>query len=180
MYEIERKFKLDSGLQNQVVETLSQRCGAPAILQQMDKVYLIKSDSFATFKRGDPVMRIRQENGAISLTLKQALNEAGDVTELELEVNDAETAHQFVIALGFKLVTHIAKSRLSFKESDFTFAVDEVEGLGGFLEVEILCREEAEIVAAEMRIFEAAGALGVARELLETRKYDVLLTTKAA
>lgn len=59
MIEIERKFRL-SNKQREVIEArIQSQYGKINAVRQSDAVFLVGIDSFAQFKQGMPIMRLR-------------------------------------------------------------------------------------------------------------------------
>lgn len=174
MIEVERKYHISN---KQVIEKNLNKLGykKTETVHQADRVYLQKSDSFKTFKVGDPVTRIREVNGSNTLTFKKAVNAQGDTIEHEMTVEPASEAEGFLLELGFNPVTNVDKVRTEFKLNNVTVALDEVMGLGSFVEVEILCIEGEEKIA-RAKIVEIAKRIGLNTNDIETKKYDQLIS----
>ncbi|ASJ03193.1 adenylate cyclase [Thermococcus profundus] len=95
--------------------------------------------------------------------------------ELEVEVSDFKTAVEILRRLGFKEDVLVKKRRLVYKLGDVTFELSDVEGLGSFLDIEILSDD---VVYAKERIWEVAKRLGLAEKDVEPRLYQELLKEK--
>jgi len=102
MIEVETKYRLSD--KQKVTEKLKELgfIGKDPV-HQVDKVFLVNSDSFKTFTPGDPVARIRSVNGVSSLTLKRAINKSGDTIEHEMTVDPASAAEGLLSEMGYKL-----------------------------------------------------------------------------
>ena len=98
-------------------------------------------------------------------------------TEYETAVGDGETARHILEALGFRPVCRVEKVRRELFLGDLTLCLDRVEGLGDFLELELLCREE-EREAAVDRLLAALDGLEVPRSALTRRSYLTMLLKK--
>lgn len=174
MVEVERKYRISN---KSVIENSLNELGykKAVTIHQSDKVYLQKSDSFRTFKVGDPVTRIREVNGSSTLTFKRAINSQGDTIEHEMTVEPASEAEDFLLEIGYKSVTDVDKIRTEFKLNNVTVSLDEVTSLGNFVEVEILCNEGEEELAQE-NIARIAKEIGLNAEDIEKKKYDQLIS----
>ena len=64
--------------------------------------------------------------------------------ELETEVSDAEVLKNILIHLDFSPVASVMKTRKYMKCGRFTACLDQVEGLGDFLELEVIAEQESE------------------------------------
>lgn len=97
--------------------------------------------------------------------------------ELECGVDDAPTMRAALERLGFRAVASVYKNRRSFEKGDVTVCLDEVEELGSFFEVEILCEEDkAEEAAARLESF--LKELDFVSPVEEGRTYLELLLRK--
>ena len=63
--------------------------------------------------------------------------------EYEFAVDDGDMARQMLTALGWQEVVTVDKVRLESKTEDYTICVDEVAGLGLFIELEVLAEDDA-------------------------------------
>jgi adenylate cyclase, class 2 len=176
MIEIERKFRLDPKRQSRIQAALIKAHGSLEPVRQVDEVFLLGMDSFKGFKPGMPVVRLRTQNGVARLAYKRKINEAGDSLEHEVVVESAETMRAILVDIGYKPVTVVAKSRVEVKEDSVALALDTVEGLGDFLEIEIMAPDDADLSATEQRIMAMASTFGLTSDDLELKKYDELLT----
>lgn len=81
--------------------------------------------------------------------------------ELETGVENGETAERILRALGFFPVQPIVvKTRKVLKKEDISVCVDDVQGLGSFLELEIMAESEDARPAALDRIEEILKSIG--------------------
>ncbi|MFW9779732.1 MAG: class IV adenylate cyclase [Candidatus Heimdallarchaeota archaeon] len=97
------------------------------------------------FRQTDEALRIRQiqenETPKVELTYKgpKTGNEMKIREEFTLRVSDAGTAHILLTLLGFQEVMRVKKHRINWILSeDVQISLDQVEGLGNFLEIEFL------------------------------------------
>lgn len=95
--------------------------------------------------------------------------------ELEVEVSDFETTVGILKRLGFKEDVWVRKRRLVYKLDDVTFELSNVEGLGAFLDIEVISDD---IEYAKRRIWEIAEKLGLSEKDVEPRLYQELLKEK--
>ncbi|MBQ2895895.1 MAG: class IV adenylate cyclase [Oscillospiraceae bacterium] len=94
--------------------------------------------------------------------------------ELETGVENAIVMRAALERLGFRAVASVYKSRREFKKADITVCLDDVEGLGSFFEIEILCRDGRE-AEAEGRLAALMEELRFASPVEEPRTYLELL-----
>ncbi len=178
MMEIERKFRLNEEQAKRVAEYLEAQGVAPAVHQQADKIFLYKMDSFKNFTLGDPVMRLRSMDGKTLLTYKRAVNAAGDRVEHELGIDATETMEKILQELGYMLAIRVEKRRVEYKLGDIAACLDDVSGLGMFLELETICSSEDDIPKAQEKIMALAATMGLSAADIEVKKYDQLLDAK--
>ncbi|WP_297523128.1 class IV adenylate cyclase [Thermococcus sp.] len=95
--------------------------------------------------------------------------------ELEVEVSSFGTTAEILRRLGFNEDVVVRKRRLVYKLGDVTFELNDVEGLGGFLDIEVISDDVPE---AKGRIWEVAKALGLSEEDVEPRLYQELMKEK--
>jgi adenylate cyclase, class 2 len=95
------------------------------------------------FRRTDEALRIRIKDGKANLTYKGRKLDASTKSRLELkaDIHDPEALKQILVALGFTPSGEVRKTRTKYVLGELTFALDEVEGLGSFLEIEVSAQD---------------------------------------
>lgn len=167
------------------------RCSAPALLldqlrsmgaepggvvEQVDGYLAHPSRDFA---QSNEALRIRREDGSNRLTYKGPKRGGPTKTreEVELPFEDGPEGYarmrRVFEALGFRLVAEVVKTRQSFHlESEagrLEIAIDQVDGLGSFVEVEAIADGEDDLARAQAAVLEAANRLGLHE--VEPRSY---------
>jgi adenylate cyclase, class 2 len=147
--------------------------------EQVDRYYAHPARDFA---QTDEALRIRLSEGRWCVTYKGPKLDRQTKTrrEIELPLSGGDTgAAQFaelLVALGFRPVLEVRKHRreahLRWQENDVTVALDEVAGVGHFVELEIVS-QEAELSASRARVLSLAAHLGLSET--ERRSYLELL-----
>lgn len=99
--------------------------------------------------------------------------------ELETGVGDAAIMRKALDRLGFRRVVSVYKTRRTYCCEDVTVCLDDVEELGSFLEIEIICPDE-QASAAEARLSAMLEELRFASPVEEGRTYLELLLRKRA
>lgn len=114
------------------------------------------------FAQTDEALRIRRETrdtaSTAYVTYKGPLVEAGSKTreEIETTVEDGTVAKELLQRLGFQPAATVEKSRSVYRYAEYTIALDDVETLGTFVEVETEseviepAREGAQALLAEL------------------------------
>jgi len=138
MYEVELKVAADHRAAR---EALRDRGATPrGTVTQEDTYYDAPHRDFGTT---DEALRLRTETTgenarAVTLTYKGPLLEEASKTreERETTVGDADAAGAILEAVGFDPVAVVHKERERFALEGYTVSLDDVEGLGQFLEIE--------------------------------------------
>ncbi len=134
MIEVEIKVKIDD--KDKVVEQL-KKLGFKFIKKKFQEdIYFNGIDR--DFKETDEALRIRDEDGNFFVTYKGKKIDKISKTreEIEVKIEDKEKMRQIFKKLGFKEVPPIRKIREIYRKGDMEASIDEVEGLGLFLELE--------------------------------------------
>jgi adenylate cyclase, class 2 len=145
-------------------------------LVQKDKIYLDKNITFPEIKSGVRVLRIRDSNGKIILTLKISEENELACLEKEMVVDNAEEANELLDKLGYHEVVRVNKKRQKCKLNGLKICLDKVEELGYFVEVEKMTDEDSSKVQEEL--FQFLETLGVSREDRVFQGYDTLMYKK--
>jgi len=95
--------------------------------------------------------------------------------ELEIEVSDFRTTVEILRRLGYKEDVVVRKRRLVYRLGKVTFELSKVEGLGGFLDIEVISND---VVEAKRKIWETAEKLGLTEKDVEPRLYQELIREK--
>lgn len=178
MYEVELKFRLpDPG---QVLQRFAEwGAQAAAPVDQSDTYFRHPGRDFAATHEA---LRIRRTGNENCLTYKGPVIDLRTKTRREIEVpiaSGSDAARQFaeiLEVLGFQPVRTVQKRRCAWHlaqgDREFELALDEVAGLGNFLEIETLA-DEAERATAADAILGLAADLGLSEP--ERRSYLSLL-----
>ncbi|WP_254862884.1 class IV adenylate cyclase [Halovivax gelatinilyticus] len=108
-------------------------------VEQVDTYY---DAPHRTFSKTDEALRIRTERRSgderVELTYKGPLVERASKTraEVETEVDDAVAAAEILERLGFEPAATVRKDRHRFAFDGVTITLDEVDGVGTYVEVE--------------------------------------------
>lgn len=159
--EVERKYRLDHADIRPALAAAGYRPLDP--VEQTDRYFDHPNRPFGVT---DEALRLREivgdEGTRVELTYKgpQRGQTAKSRPEMTVAVDDATTAHRLLRSLGFDAVASVAKTRERHINDDVTVALDLVDGLGSFVEVEVLTAEDA-VSSAEARLEGAAAELGL-------------------
>lgn len=178
MYEVELKFPLaDAG----PVRTQLEALGAVqhSVLQQSDRYFNHPARDFA---QTDEALRIRKSGNDYRVTYKGPKLDTKSKTRREIEIpfgkaeGDDEKFAAMLVLLGFREVRTVRKERtpfeLEWEGRQLELALDNVAGLGNFLEIETIASEGERDVARDC-ILRLAARLQLSNS--ELRSYLQLL-----
>jgi adenylate cyclase class 2 len=180
-YEVEMKFPL-AGVENieRRLEELGARRGQR--IEQRDTYF---NHPARDFGQTDEALRIRTVGEQNFVTYKGPLVDTQTKTRRELEIpldNGRDVATQFcemLTALGFREFRAVHKRRTPFNVEwegrDVEIALDEVTGLGRYLEIECLA-DESDREATTAAVLRLAEKLQLGKS--ERRSYLKLLVEK--
>ncbi len=96
------------------------------------------------FRETDEALRIRIKEQGARLTYKGPKLDSQTKSRLELTVvvDDPLNMEKILAELGFQPSGKVRKQRTKYTLGEITFALDEVEGLGSFLEIEALAKDD--------------------------------------
>lgn len=175
--EIEVKAKvLDAEKLKSKINDLGIVLSEPII--QKDQTFVDNNyGDYDKFQPGKNILRIRENNGKYIFTLKQPQSNELDCLERETEIIDPEEFKESLILMGYMPAVRVNKVRQKAKYKDLEICIDEVEGLGLYIEVEKITEDEnAEMVQEEL--FSFLESLGVHKENREVHGYDTLIYMK--
>lgn len=125
----------------------------------------------------DEALRLRQTGVRSTITYKGPKNTilgSKIREELNLEISDPESFDRIVTSLGFVPVAVVRKQREYYQCEDFTISLDQVEGLGNFVEIELITKNNAEEAAA--RVDRMAKRMNVTGERITASYLELLLS----
>ncbi len=157
--EVEVKVRVEDlgGLERRI-----RRAGARLIkdLRQVDVYYMHPCRDFSAT---DEALRVRLEEGRASLTYKgPRIGSIGKSrVEIDVSVEDGGRVMEILEALSFREVARVVKRRRVYLlHNRYLLMLDEVEGLGSFVEVEVRGRWDR-LEDAERELLDLLGRLGL-------------------
>ncbi|MEM2899892.1 MAG: class IV adenylate cyclase [Thermoplasmata archaeon] len=172
MLEIEIKAYIDDF---QKVQKKIEEIGAKFVNSKLeiDSYYNIQTRNFA---QTDEALRIR-ESDECTLTYKGPKVDSSTKTreEINVKVDDANELKKIFSRLGFIFISEVRKERMKYILNDFEITLDNVSGLGNFVEVEIK-GEAWELDEKRKSAFELMSKLGLHK--YERKSYLELLLEK--
>lgn len=187
MKEIELKAQYDSSKRPELERYLTEE-GFREVRRftQQDEYF---NHPERDFRITDEALRIRREQHAgkaayCSLTYKgpNTSHIGQSRRELETRVKDEQKMRQILQALGFHSVAEVKKRRKEYKKEDLTVCLDELDGLGSYIELEIVLPENDKMLASpsgtdnrdsntEDRLRELLSELSFIRPVVEPLTY---------
>lgn len=177
-YEVEHKYRLaDAAELMERVRALGGTFGQP--IAQVDTYYAHPARDFATT---DEALRIRRVADKACITYKGPKIDAGSKTREEIELplsrglQGAADHARLLEALGFQPVAEVKKHRrkanVTWEGRDIEVALDDVESIGAFVEIETAA-DEAGLESAKAALASLANEFDLRES--ERRSYLELL-----
>ena len=145
-YEIEIKLPIadKASVQAKLMQLGFQE---EARIRECDMYY---NSAYHDVKELGEALRIRKSTDLLTGMTKAQINFKGKKIdkvsmsrqEYETVVEDAESMDQILKSLGFSPVAGVAKTRIYLQQEEMTACLDQVDGLGDFLELEVIAYEE--------------------------------------
>lgn len=146
-------------------------------LHQADFIYVAKELEFNQIKIGTPVTRLRVQNSSeYILNVKVSQSSELDCIEHETNVDNAIEVKKILQLLGLKEVMTVTKQRESGTLGHYTVCLDIVEGLGAFIEFEMLVvNDNLDLEQIRKSMFHDISKFNLDVEKEITVGYDTLL-----
>jgi adenylate cyclase class 2 len=176
--EVEVKFRVhDPDMLLAALRVRGIELGPP--VRQDDQAYAPDRWSLGDDRRGVPFARLRTVDGRHIFTLKRPAENVLSCEEHETVVADRAEMHHAIVAMGFRPTVRILKDRRTATIGDMVLCVDELDGVGVFVEVERLVPDgvPGEAVQAELSRFVTSLGIKAARS---DQTYDSLVLSALA
>lgn len=186
MYEMEIKAWVDPSIFASLKAQLEKECLYEGYFHKKDRYFCESQNNLLGVDRvGGKIFRIRSlyheaKEPLFLVTLKEKdfLQECEINREIEYQVSSEQAFVEFAISLGFEeLIVKEKKSHLFFHEG-FHFELNEIVGLGFFLEIEYLSEDKEEKTSISLKLREWLTHFGISHEKIETQYYFSLLLKK--
>ncbi len=180
--EIEIKIQLDEKTFLKVQEQLKSTAKLIKSEREIDEYFTPSHRNFVSPQFPYEWLRLRKRGSSAILTYKHFHPENVEKTthcdEFESKVENDEQLQKILKALDFQKLITVDKSRITYHHKDeFEMALDTVQELGNFIEIEAL-KDFGSIEAARERLFEYAKQLGVDTSNYDLRGYPFMLLKK--
>ncbi|MGP8321264.1 MAG: class IV adenylate cyclase [Methanosarcinaceae archaeon] len=158
MIEIEVKARADHERIRELLKELGVR--ATGVEHHCDTYYNAPHRDFSIT---DEALRIRIVNEHAVLTYKGKKLDSVSKTREEFETGvDAKNMRDILLSLGFVESGMVVKTRSVFEFENLAICLDSVDGLGEFIEVEMMAETDMELNRA--RVFAFMERLGIGQE----------------
>lgn len=173
MREVEVKFRIaDVEAVEAALSLRGLRLGPPVV--QDDQAYAPVGWSYGDAKQGVSFVRLRTVDGAHTFTLKRPAENALSCAEHETVVADRQAMDAAIRSMGFYPTVRIVKARRTAEFDDLSLCLDDVQGLGAFLEVERMVEANVPGEKVQAELAEFVAGLGIEAERTE-ETYDSLV-----
>ena len=178
MREVEVKYRVsDREALHVALKERGIKLGVP--IYQDDQAYAPNGWQFGDNKLGVSFLRLRTVNGRHTFTLKQPTINALSCLEHESEVTDRKQMHQAIMQMGFYPTVRVAKTRQNAEFDGISLCVDDLEGVGTFLELERMVPEGVSESAVQDELAAFVASLGTTAERT-AESYDSLVRAAQA
>jgi len=160
MLEVEQKFRADLG---RVREELLRLGASPVEAKEEVDIYF--QHPCRDFAETDEALRVRRSGGDVEVSYKGPRMRSSAKARLELTVSADGDVEAVLEALGFRKVAVIRKRREYYSYGSLTISLDDVEGLGQFVEIEAVASSEVSLGEAEAEVSALAERLGLAERV---------------
>lgn len=173
MREVEVKYRVDD-LEALLAALKRRGIELSEPIFQDDQAYAPAGWQFGDSKLGVSFLRLRTVAGRHYFTLKQPADNAQACLEYETQIADRQAMHAAVTRMGYRPTVRIAKTRRVAILDNCSLCVDEIEGLGGFLELERLAADHADTQAVQADLAAFVSSLAIAATRTD-QTYDSLV-----
>jgi len=179
MREIEIKAKLKNKAQT-MKKLSSIGCVFGEATVQDDVVYTKNVGSIKAHRSNKAFLRIRVKNNSkILFTYKvRGINDL-DSIEHELAIDSKNEMEKILLHMGYKKAMDIKKTRIITHYNDCEICIDEVKGLGSFIEMEKLTTDTSDGKKIQDELFTFFESIGIKKTDRVSSGYDILTLEKA-
>lgn len=145
--------------------------------QQVDRYYMEAGFRSHEHGAGSWIIRVRTENGTSSLTMKTLTGLGGVWDERETRVENPDVVEHILTTIGVEKAADIRKARQTGRYGTIEINLDDVAGLGKFLEVSIETDgdDARQIQQAQRELDRLLDTLTIDKENVELRGYPAIV-----
>lgn len=175
MREVEVKAKI-SDLELTLEKLKELGCEFGQEISQKDIIYIKNGLTLVGKKeRNFIALRTRSQEEKTLFTLKKSQENELDSIEIEFEIGDAEKMKLVLEMLGYNEIVRVNKIRKKCKYNKYEICLDEVDGLGKFIEVEEIIKDNGDSLRVQKELWNFLSSIGVKEEDRVVNGYDVLM-----
>ena len=178
MREVEIKAKVNNLTE---IQALLQKegCVFSEPVTHIDTVYVEKVGTFEDFMSNTFFPRIRQTStGKTIFTYKRdrdpAKTDRLDKIEYEVEVSNKDTFEKILCEFGLRAAVTTTKTRIKTKYGEYEICLDDVEGLGSFVEIEKDANDDVSYEDIHEELASILEGWRVGRSSFVNQGYDIL------
>ncbi|MGH3983232.1 MAG: class IV adenylate cyclase [Pseudonocardiaceae bacterium] len=172
--EVESRVKLNIGERERLIGELAARqISLTAPVLQRDVYFKERGFRDHVHGPGSAIARVRYTPSETTLNMKRLTSHDGVWEEIETRIQDGIVAERIMDAMGAELAVVVKKTRRSGHFGEIEIQIDDVEGLGAYLELAVLADEE--IGRARKSIDRLLRELDIPSDRVELRGYPVIL-----
>ncbi len=175
--EIEVKAKIHY-IKNIITKLKKLGCKMSKPIIQDDIIFANNNGPFTKHQPGENILRIRKADNKFLFTVKQSQKTEMDAIEHEIMVDNPKELYSIIKLLGYKEEVRVHKKRIKTKHKNWEICIDEVRGLGRFIEVEEITNEKADSERVQEKLFVFLETLGIKRKDRVMSGYDTLVYSK--
>jgi len=178
--EVELKFPVDATTFAALRQKLQQTASFISTKQETDDYLTPAHRDFLKPEFPYEWLRVRNKEGKFILNYKhfhpENVKQTTHCDEFETEVSKPEQLQKLLKSLDFRTLITVRKTRETFRTEGFEFALDTVDELGHFVEIEAL-KDFGGITVTRDKLFAAAREIGITTES-DLRGYPFILMQK--
>ena len=173
MIEVEAKARCSPEIEEKIIKMGGRRLGAE---NHLDLYFNSPQHHFA---KTDEALRIRIKEEGARLTYKgpKLDSQTKSRREVTAKVDDPGSLEEILKSLGFSVAAVVEKRRVKYALEGATLCLDDVKGLGTFIEVELSAGDNWE--GAKTQVLDIMSRLGL-NELIRKSYLELLAEKKGA
>lgn len=182
-----REIEVKAHLRNKeaVMRTITERgCTFSDAVTQNDVVYVEKVGSLETFLSNSIFVRIRETEEETIFTLKYHPDRTQNGSALamplehEVTVSSKKELEEMLRLMGYHEALRITKTRQRAHLNEYEICIDDVDGLGSFIEIEKLAEHDDDVAPVSAELTTLLVSLGIPKEDIGVKRYDIQLLEK--
>lgn len=170
--EVEVKYQVDQEKFRMIKGVI---CNHANIIGQSDQTdFYYSPKDFSYYDNGDRCLRVRSEKGRHILSYKQIHEDSDYIEEYETSVGNLSLINLILKSIGFRCEMVIKKKREEYQyNNSIVVALDKVEGLGYFVEIEDKTKDSLDV--RREHINEVVHMLSLEDKKINTEGYSNMM-----